>query len=149
MVDRVQSLAVAPPDLFSWQRLAAERRIVIGQLLRFGIVGLINTAVSYAIFAVLIVINTGPLMALIGTTVLSLAFNYQTSRRLVFRIRTQGQIPRFLAVYAVVVGVNWMGLRTLASFGIPELAGQAMMVLPIALISFAGQSMFVFGSNRP
>lgn len=149
MVDRVRPQAGARPFLLSWQRPAVERRILIGQLLRFGIVGLINTAVSYAIFAVLIVINTGPLMALIGTTVLSLAFNYQTSRRLVFRIRTQGQILRFLAVYAVVVGVNWMGLRTLASFGIPELAGQAMMVLPIALISFAGQSMFVFGSNRP
>ena len=140
---------MARPLLFSWQRPAPERRILIGQLLRFGTVGLINTAVSYAIFAILIVLNTGPLPALIGTMVLSLVFNYQTSRRLVFRIRIHGQIPRFLAVYAIVVGVNWMGLRTLASFGIPELAGQAMMVLPIALISFAGQSIFVFGSNRP
>lgn len=149
MVDRMPSLATARPFLLSWQRPAAERRILIGQLLRFGMVGLINTAVSYAAFAVLIVLHTGPLVALIGTTVLSLAFNYQTSRRLVFHSRTQGQILRFLAVYAFVVGVNWMGLRALASFGIPELYGQAMMIVPIALMSFAGQLIFVFGSNRP
>jgi len=141
-------LAVARPFPLPWQRPAAERRILIGQLLRFGMVGSINTALSYVVFAALIVLNIGPLVALIGTTVLSLAFNYQTSRRLVFRDQTQGRVLRFLAVYAVVVGVNWIALRALASFGIPELFGQAMIILPIALMSFAGQRIFVFGPNR-
>ena len=70
------------------------------------------------------------------------AFNFQTSRRLVFR--SSGRILRFVAVYGVVLAMNWLALRALGAIGLTALEGQALLVLPAAIVSFLGQKAFVF-----
>ena len=117
-------------------------------VLRFGLVGLVNTVFGYAAFAVLVLLGAGPEFALIGATVAGVVFNFQTSRRLVFR--STGRSVRFLAVYVVVLALNWLALRLLLRAGLPELQGQALLALPLAAVSFAGQRWFVFSvRNAP
>lgn len=112
-------------------------------LLRFGLVGLLNAAFGYAVFALLLHLGTWPGAALVVAAAAGTAFNFQTSRRLVFRSR--GHVVRFLAVYAVVLALNWAALRALRWCSLPDLESQALLTLPIAVISFLGQHRFVFG----
>jgi putative flippase GtrA len=111
--------------------------------LRFGLVGLLNAAFGYTVFAVLVLAGIWPGAALAGTMVAAIAFNFQTSRRLVFR--SHGHVLRFIAVYTVVLLVNLATLRALRWCGLPDLGSQALLTLPIAAMSFIGQRRFVFG----
>ena len=112
-------------------------------LLRFGLVGLLNAAFGYTVFALLVLMGIWPGVALVGSTIAGVAFNFQTSRRLVFR--TGGRALRFIAGYGVVLTANWAALRALRWCGLPDLESQALLTLPIAALSFVGQQAFVFG----
>jgi putative flippase GtrA len=95
------------------------------------------------VFALLIGWGALPGIALIVAAVAGIAFNFQTSRRLVFR--SPGDAVRFVGVYAVILAVNWSALFALRRFGLPDLESQAFLTLPIAALSFLGQRRFVFG----
>jgi putative flippase GtrA len=111
-------------------------------VLRFGLAGLLNTAFGYAVFAALIFAGAGPFLALTLATLGGVAFNFQTSRRLVFR--AEGGRVRFVAAYAAVLLLNWAALRLLRHAGLPSLQAQALLALPVAATSFAAQRLFVF-----
>jgi putative flippase GtrA len=110
--------------------------------LRFGLVGLLNTGFGYAAFAALVLLGAGPLAALIGAAAAGVAFNFQTSRRLVFRADGSGW--RFVALYVAVLGLNWAALHAAAQLGVPNLAAQAVLAVPAAALSFVGQKKLVF-----
>jgi putative flippase GtrA len=112
--------------------------------LRFGLAGLVNTGFGYAVFAVLVLAGIWPGAALIGTMAAAAAFNFQTSRRLVFR--SNGRVLRFVLVYVVVLAINWATLRLLQWSGLADLEAQALLTLPVAAVSFVGQQRFVFGA---
>jgi putative flippase GtrA len=128
---------------FPWTLLSDRRAQAWLLFLRFGLVGLINAGFGYAVFALLLLAGAWPSAALLGATLAGVAFNYQTSKRLVFG--TRGRALRFVAVYAIVLGFNWAALRTLRECGLADLESQAILVLPIAAMSFLGQRGFVFG----
>jgi putative flippase GtrA len=116
--------------------------------LRFGAVGLLNAAFGYAAFAVLVLVGVWPGVALVAANTAGVVFNFQTSRRLVFRAgplsRGSGRALRFAVVYGTVLGLNWVLLRTLHWLGLSVLLAQALLVLPVAAVSFLGQRLFVF-----
>jgi putative flippase GtrA len=110
--------------------------------LRFGLAGLLNTAFGYCAFAIFIFLKFLPFAALTLATILGVAFNFQTSKRLVFR--SGGRAARFVLVYAAVLLLNWAALRALQRLGLGPLAAQALLVLPFAVISFLAQKQLVF-----
>jgi putative flippase GtrA len=112
-------------------------------LVRFGIVGLLNTAFGYAVFALLLWIDVWPGAALVAATIAGAAFNFQTLQKLVFRSRAQ--FARFFCVYGIVLAVNWAGLRILRDHGLSNLMSQALLTLPVAALSFLAQRRLVFG----
>ncbi len=117
-------------------------------ILRFGMVGLLNAGFGYGVFALLLRTGIWPCVALVGAATAGVAFNFQTSRRLVFRSR--GHALRFVAVYALVLALNWAALLGLRGCGLSDLVAQALLTLPIAAISFLGQQSFVFAAaTRP
>ena len=145
---RMLSPAGAPP-VTRWyfsRALPADRRAWL-LFLRFGVVGLLNTAFGYAVFAALVLVGVWTSAALVAATTAGVAFNFQTSRRLVFRSdgHGQGRRLRFVAIYGAVLALNWAVLRMLLGFGIPELQAQALLAIPLAAVSFLGQRAFVFG----
>ena len=110
--------------------------------LRFGLVGLVNAGFGYTVFALLVLAGMWPGAAIVCTMAMALAFNFQTSRRLVFR--SSGHMLKFIAVYIVVLVLNWSALQVLRWCSLPDLEAQALLTLPIAAISFLGQKSFVF-----
>ncbi len=115
-------------------------------LLRFGLVGVLNTAFGCAVFAGLMLSGAGWTGALIGSTVAGVAFNFMTSRRLVFR--TDGRLARFIALYAGLLTLNWLALGMASGTGLPYPAAQTILVIlviPFAELSFFCQRQFVFG----
>lgn len=113
------------------------------QFVRFGFAGLVNAAFCYAVFAALLLAGAPPLAALVAATGAGIVFNFQTSRRLVFRSRGRGL--RFVAVYGAVLVLNWVALQALRQLGLSALEAQALLTLPLAAASFLGQKAFVFG----
>ena len=128
---------------FPGAMLANRRNLLL--FLRFGVVGLLNTAFGYVVFAALVLAGAWPGAALVGATVAGVAFNFQTSRRLVFRSR--GRVIRFIAVYAALLVLNWVALRILHGFGVLELQAQALLAVPVAAMSFLAQKTFVFDAE--
>ncbi len=113
--------------------------------LRFGLVGLVNAGFGYSVFALLVLSGVTSGAALVATMIAAVAFNFQTSRRLVFR--SQGHVLCFAGVYAFVLLLNWIALDVLRRFGLPDLGSQALLTLPVAAVSFFGQQRFVFGAS--
>jgi putative flippase GtrA len=115
---------------------------------RFGITGVLNTGFGYSVFALLELVGIWPGAALAGATIAGAGFNFQTSRRLVFHSR--GHVLWFIAVYCVVFALNWVALRALRGRGLSDLGSQALLIAPIAVISFLGQQRYVFNqANGP
>jgi putative flippase GtrA len=113
---------------------------------RFLLVGVINTAFGYLAFAALTLMGAGSGVALIAAAAISIAFNFQTSRRLVFR--TRGRWAPFLATYLFVLAGNWEALQLARMHGLPQLEAQALLCLPIAALSYVCQKRFVFGQRE-
>lgn len=85
-----------------------------GKIIRFISVGILNTIVGYAIYAILIWLNLPPLMALLLSTIAGVTFNYFSIGKLVFQ--SQGGLTvfiRFIASYCVVYVVNAQALSFL------------------------------------
>jgi putative flippase GtrA len=102
------------------------------QFFRFICAGLLNAAFGYGVFALLLLTGAGVGTALVVATVGGIAFNFQTSQRVVFR--SAGRVVRFVAMYCAVLALNWLALRAFHAFGLSELQGQALLVLPIGAI---------------
>lgn len=112
--------------------------------MRFLCVGLLNTAVGYGLFA-LFLWSGLPYPAAIGlATVLGVAFNFQTTGRLVFSGAPLSRLLRFAAVYVVIYLVNVSAVAVLLLWGLSVYVANAFVILPLALLAYLLQRRFVF-----
>lgn len=114
------------------------------QFVRFLFVGVLNTAVGYALFAAFVLLGLHYGLAAALATVLGVLFNFQTIGRLVFASHDRSLIFRFTAVYAFTYLLNVGILRVLEGTGVHVLVIQAVLVLPIAVVAFVLHRSFVF-----
>ncbi len=86
-----------------------------------------------------------PYPAAIGlATVAGVAFNFQTTGRLVFDGAPHNRLARFAAVYVVIYGLNVGGVALLLAAGINLYIANAMVLGPLAWIAYMMQKKFVF-----
>ena len=102
-----------------------------------------NTAFGYVAFVTSLWLGLSSLPALVIATVAGVVFNFQTSRTLVFRGQP-GVFGRFALVYSLLLLLNWAALSGLEKLGTPAWIGQALLTLPLALVSFSLQLLVVF-----
>jgi putative flippase GtrA len=114
------------------------------KFLRFLFVGLLNTGFGYGLFALLSLLDMPYPVAIGLATVAGIAFNFQTTGRLVFDGVPRSRLLRFIAVYAVIYGLNVGGVALLLAAGLNLYAANAMVLLPLALIAYFMQQKFVF-----
>lgn len=112
-------------------------------------VGVLNTVVGYAIYAILILVNVPYLAALLLATVAGVTFNYFSIGRLVFRSKGGMIILRkFIAAYGVVYVVNAVGLEiTIKHFQLGPYLGQALCVPPSVIISWLLMNYWVYKND--
>ncbi len=115
------------------------------RLLRFLAVGLINTAFGYTVFALLVLAGLGEQMALALAFALGVLWNYATHARLVFGTRGRGRILPYALAYAGIYALNAAFLKAATAGGLSPLMSQAILVLPMAVLSFILISLVLTG----
>lgn len=111
---------------------------------RFLVVGGVNTAFGYACFALLLYLGMHYTLALLVSTLMGVLFNFKTTGRFVFNSHDNRRILQFVSVYAVVYGINLVGLGFLVRLGVSPYGGNAILLLPCAIITYLLQKRLVF-----
>lgn len=117
--------------------------------LRFILVGVLNTAFGYLLFASFILAGAPKLWAVVGMTVLGALFNFRSIGYLVFARSELHLLPRFLGVYAGQCVINSVALELLAEAGFTPLVGQAILVPFLAAGVYFAMQAFVFRELHP
>lgn len=115
------------------------------RFIRFVVVGVLNTAVGWGCFAVLVVVGVPRPAALLGATVLGMLWNFQATGRVVFGGSPWHLLPRFIAAYAGVYLFNLAVLEVLCrGFGVGTLLGQGLALAPTVVVSYFTLRTWVF-----
>jgi putative flippase GtrA len=119
-------------------------RVRDDRFVRFLLVGLLNTCVSYAMYAALVLIGLDPVIALSISFCLGVGFNFLSTGRVVFSSTEVWRFPRFVLAYAIVYVANVLLLKMLLSLGLHALAAQALSLPVVAVCTFLILKFFVF-----
>jgi putative flippase GtrA len=137
------------------------------KFVRFLFVGVLNTIVGYLLFVICIWIGMYRPIALLVSYILGVMFNYKTTGYLVFENRSNRLLLQFFVVYGIMYVINNLELHYLAksqvydfimSFDyyhliqrfsldtkkVGDALGQAIVVLPNAILTFILNKTFVF-----
>lgn len=114
------------------------------QIVRFGLVSVLNTLFGYSMFALLIFLKLSYPIALLIGTITGIFFNFKTIGILVFKNRNNNLIFKFFGVYGLTYLFNVGGLAVLKYFQINIYLGGAILVIPIGLLAYILNNMFVF-----
>ena len=118
------------------------------QFIKFLIVGGINTLFGYGLFALFIFLGFHYAMASFLATVLGILFNFKTTGVLVFQNKVNRLLFRFFGVYGVVFVINVLMLKVLGNVGFDMYIAGALVIVPLAVLSFVLNKLFVFGVKK-
>ena len=125
------------------------QRLWQSRLLRFFVVGAVNTIFSYLIYAVLILIGAHYNLATLISTILGVIFNFFTTGRIVFRNMENKRFVLFVLVYAFTYLVNILLLRWLIDgLAMDKLLAGALVTLPVAILSYFLNAKLTFKDKR-
>lgn len=115
------------------------------QLIRFLIVGTLNTGFAYGLYALFIFIGLHYTLAVLLSTLIGICFSFKTFGKWVFFNPDNRRIFRFVAVYGGCYVLNVGILKTLTLAGVSNLylAGLISSFL-VAMVSFFLNKFFVF-----
>jgi putative flippase GtrA len=114
------------------------------QFLRFLIVGGINTAFAYGVFALALYAGFHYALASLTSIVLGMFFSFFTQGKLVFKSNKPGELARFLAVATLLYFVHTGLLKAAAYFGIDLYLAGAALTFPLSLLSYVLNKHLVF-----
>lgn len=119
--------------------------------LRFLLAGGVNTAASYAVYAMLLYAGLPYALANLCGLAFGILFSFGTHATYVFRRhdgrRRLAQFLRYLACWTVLYGVNVLLIGGAMRLGLDAYGAGALAVLPMALLSYLAQQRFVFGGH--
>lgn len=114
------------------------------QLFRFLIVGGLNTVFGYCMYALFTFIGLHYALAVLLGQISGILFNFNTTGKIVFNNTESGLIFRFTGVYMTTYIVNVLLLRLFAQVNYNMYFAGAILILPIAFLSFLLNKKFVF-----
>jgi putative flippase GtrA len=124
------------------------RSLADPRFIRFLLVGGLNTAFGYGVFALLYLVGLHYAVAGFFSTVLGVLFNFFSTGRLVFGNREVALLPRYVLVYATTYVLGTLLLRVAELLKIPILAASAVLLLPMSVVAFLLQRRLVFGGKK-
>ena len=118
--------------------------IIQKQLIRFVIVGILNTLFGYSLYALFIYLGLYYPGAIFFATCFGVFFNFKTMGKFVFVYEHRASFFKFIAAYVLIYLFNmlliYIGHRVLSNL---YLAG-FIALAPVALLSFILNKWFVF-----
>jgi len=114
------------------------------RVIRFVLVGVLNTTFSYAIYALLLYVGLGYQLANFFALVMGILFSFKTQGTLVFNNTAHGLFFRFAICWLLIYLCNIGLIRQLLTFGLDAYTAGALTIPPIIVISYLLQKHFVF-----
>jgi putative flippase GtrA len=112
--------------------------------LRFILIGVLNTLVGYAIFALCLKLGFNYSVSLLIATCLGVLFNFKSIGLLVFSHPGQGVLLKFILVYVLIYAVNISIIKLLNPF-IASLYLCGLIAMGVAaVVSFFLNKRYVF-----
>lgn len=136
--------------------IAGRNRIVHGagfsphknRVIRFLIAGAINTLFGFAVYSVFIIAGVAVWLSLLAGMLFGTVFNFFTTGGYVFRDLSLGRFPLFVICYLFVYGMNLLLIELISFWLNSKILSQAILVLPIAALSYLLMARFVFVSGN-
>ena len=97
--------------MFTLIKEQCEKYHIDWKFIKFLFVGGLNTAFGYGVFALFIFLKFHFAVASFLSTVLGILFNFKTTGTIVFKNNDNHLIFRFFGAYAIVYGLNVLGLK--------------------------------------
>lgn len=143
-----QSTTFAGRDLRERFTLALRRRRNWEQLAKFCLVGASGYVVNLAVYALLLrAFGVHYLPAAVCSFLVAVTNNYTWNRLWTFRDR-RGHVAyqgmRFLVVSTAALGTNLAVLYVLVSLGVGKLPAQALAIILVTPLNFAGNKLWSF-----
>lgn len=113
---------------------------------KFLFVGLLNTAFGYFLYALFLTIGFVANMALFFQYILGVLWNFKTTGTIVFQNKNNKLIFKFVLSYLFTFLINSVLLKILTGY-INGYLAQAILIIPIALLSFLILKNLVFRKN--
>jgi len=112
---------------------------------KFLFVGALNTAFSYCIYALFVTVGLIPNLALFFQYIIGVLWNFKTTGSIVFKNHNNRLIFKFIASYVFTFLLNSLFLNVLIEqLKLNEYISQAVLILPMAMISFLIFKLWVF-----
>jgi GtrA-like protein. len=118
------------------------------RLFLFFVVGGINTIFGYSLYALLLFLHFHYALASLLATVGGVLFNFKTTGIIVFQNHDNRLLYKFVGVYCITYSVNVGCLRIFAAYGTNMYLAGAVLVVPVALLSYSLLKKFVFGGEK-
>lgn len=115
---------------------AWNHRDVANRFGRFLLVGLLNTAFGYAVYAMLLWLGLSPQPALIIAFSIGVMWNYMTTARFVFGSTGFRRLPAYVLAYLSIYLANASALQAMLTYGTDPFAAQAILTPLVAILSF-------------
>lgn len=116
--------------------------------MRFLVAGGINTIFGFVIYSLSIAAGVAVWLALLASTLSGTIFNFFTTGGYVFRQLSPRRFPRFIVCYLLVYGINLMFIELVSAWLSSKIVAQAILVFPMALLSYFLMGRFVFFRNN-
>lgn len=113
-------------------------------LIKFLMVGVLNTTFGYGIYLLCLSLNLHFSLAITIANILGILFNFKSIGILVFNNKNNNKIFRFVVVYIVIYLCNLVSVGILKSLGLAPWAAGISVLLPLALFSYYLNKQFVF-----
>ena len=135
---------LASRNLFTHNIISNFRR---NRFIRFLVAGGVNTLFGFAVYSLLIAAGMAVWLALLVSMLMGTMFNFFTTGGYVFQKLSLARFPRFILCYLLVYFVNLKLIELILSLLSNKILAQAILVLPMAMLSYFLMARFVFSSK--
>lgn len=118
--------------------------VLTSQVMRFGVVGLLNTALSYCVYSIGIYAGLAYYVASLLALLFGIVAGFFMQGRLVFRAQLKGRFPYFVAMWALLYLVNIGIIYVLVAAGLDYYTAGLVAAIPVVAVSFILQKLFIF-----
>ncbi|MEI7904952.1 MAG: GtrA family protein [Candidatus Firestonebacteria bacterium] len=114
------------------------------RFIKFLLVGVLNAGFGYGVYYLSLVLGAHYSVAALISTVCGVLFNFKTTGTFVFKNTKNSLVFKFIMIYVVIYLVNIAGIKAFLMIGVNSKISFALLILPMALVSFALQGKYVF-----
>lgn len=114
------------------------------QVIRYGIVGILNTLFSYGVFALMVFFDFKYQIASLVSIVIGILFSFMSQGVVVFGGVTTTALARYVSVWCVLYLANILLIDLLVRLSFSIYLAGAVATVPIVVLAYFLMKLFVF-----